>query len=61
METQTDRLRDELSNVLHKDVDLVHMDCFLLDEPTDSAFLAHERERYRNAVAKERILIYEKT
>lgn len=61
LETQTNRLRDELSKVLHKNVDLVHMDCFLLDEPTDSVFLAHERERYRNAVAKERILIYEKT
>ena len=57
LEAQTDRLRDELSKALHQDVDLVHMDCFLLDEPADSAFLAHERERYRNAVAKERILI----
>lgn len=61
LEAQINRLRDELSKTLHEDVDLVHMDCFLLDEPADGDLLAHERERYRNAVAKERTLIYKKT
>lgn len=58
-EFEEEKVRQALTAVLHADIDLVHMDCYLLKEPQDAAFLEKERQRYKNAVAKERVLLYE--
>lgn len=53
-------VREVLTAALHTDIDLVHLDCFLLKEPQDPAILEKERQRYKDAIAKERVLLYEK-
>lgn len=58
-EFEEEKVRKALTAVLHADIDLVHMDCYLLKEPQDATFLEKERQRYKNAVAKERVLLYE--
>ena len=35
------------------------VDCFLLKEPRDASLLEKQRERYKDAVAKGRVLLYE--
>ena len=53
------KVRQALTAVLHADIDLVHMDCYLLKEPQDLSFFERERQRYKDDVAKERVLLYE--
>lgn len=54
------KVHQALSAALDTDINLVHLDCFLLKEPQDPAFLEKERQRYKDAIAKERVLLYEK-
>ena len=58
-EFEEEKVRRALTTVLHTEIDLVHMDCFLLKQPQDPTFLEKERRRYKDAIAKERILLYE--
>lgn len=58
-EFEEEKVRRALTTALHTEIDLVHMDCFLLKQPQDPAFLEKERRRYKDAIAKERILLYE--
>lgn len=58
-EFEEEKVRRALTTALHTEIDLIHMDCFLLKEPQDPAFLEKERRRYKDAIAKERILLYE--
>ena len=59
-EFEEEKVRHALTAALHTDIDLVHLDCFLLKEPQDPTLLEKERQRYKDAIAKERILLYEK-
>lgn len=58
-EYEEEQVRRAMTAALQAKVDLIHLDCFLLKEPRDASLLEKQRERYKDAVAKGRVLLYE--
>ena len=56
---QSEALRQDFAEALGMNVDIVHMDGFLEQRKTHSDYLNQERERFRETVEKERVMLYE--